>query len=235
MKKAMLLSIVALLFAVTTVSADNSSSCEILYGGGQVCPPGVSILLDKKVQKPTKGGEFVDNLTVNDSKFAPNQSVVYQVVVKNTGNSILRDIEVTDILPTNIIFVSGPGSYDSATKKLTVKINSLEAGNEFKFNIIAKTATENSLPANEGVTCIINEARAETNGIVSTDTAQLCVEKQIVSTPKGGPQVFKTVPMKQTPPTGPEAAIAAILPLTGLLGIYLRKKTSLQTRSDSLT
>lgn len=221
MKKAMLLSIVALLFAVTTVSADNSSSCEILYGGGQVCPPGVSLLLDKKVQKPTKGGEFVDNLTLNDSKFVPNQSVIYQIVVKNTGNSLLKKIEVTDTLPQNIIFVSGPGSFDTATKKLTVKINSLEAGNEFKFNIIAKVAAENSLPSNQGVICILNEARAQVNGIVSTDTAQLCVEKEVT------PQVFKTVPMKQTPPTGPEAAIAAILPLTGALGFYLRKKTKL--------
>ena len=71
------------------------SNCDVVYGGGEVCPPNVSFTLDKLVQSPTKGGQFVDNLTVNDPMFNPNQDVTFQVKVKNTGDSVPNSIAQT--------------------------------------------------------------------------------------------------------------------------------------------
>lgn len=230
MKKALLLSTVVLLFAANTAFAGNgSSSCEIQYGGGQICPENINFSIDKKVALDKKGGtEFVDNLTINDARFNPNDTVTFQIVVKNTGTKRIENIDVTDTLPTFLNFVAGPGKYDPSTRQFTLRISKLDSGEEFKFTLTAQFATEANLPANQGVTCVVNEARASLNGQTATDTAQVCVSKSVVIKSVPSPKVFGTVPMKQTPPTGPEAALAAILPVTGLLGLYLRKKSSLK-------
>lgn len=225
MKKALLLSTVALLFATNTAFAGNGSSCEIQYGGGQVCPENINFSIDKKVALNKKGGiEFVDNLTINDVRFNPNDTVTFQIVVKNTGTNKIENIDVTDTLPTFLNFVAGPGKYDPSSRQFTLRIPKLDSGEEFKFNLTAQFATEADLPANQGITCVVNEARASLNGQTATDTAQVCVSKSVIKTIPS-PKVFQTPPMKQTPPTGPEAAVAAILPLTGFLGFYFRKKT----------
>lgn len=224
MKKAILLSIATLLLSggsVMAAGSSTSSNCETLYGGGQVCPQ-VSFSIDKKVALEAKGGtQFVDNLTINDVRFNPNDTVSFQIVVKNTSSSRIENLIVTDTLPSYLNFVGGPGTYDASTRKFTLKIAKLEAGEDFKFTLNTQFASETSLPSNQGVTCVINEAKAELNGQVATDTAQVCVSKNVKTQPK----VFTTPPMKQTPPTGPEAALAGILPLTGFLGLYLRKKS----------
>lgn len=231
MKKALLLSIATILFSANTAFAGNSSTCEIQYGGGQICPENINFSIDKKVALDKKGGtEFVDNLTINDVRFNPNDTVTFQIVIKNTGTNRVENIDVTDTLPTFLNFVAGPGKYDAVTRQFTLRISKLDAGEEFKFNLTAQFAIEANLPASQGITCVINEARASLNGQTAADTAQVCVSKTVPTTKtfesKGGPKVFTPVPMKQTPPTGPEAALAAILPLTGFLGLYFRKKTT---------
>jgi len=70
-----LLSII--LFALRTENT-YAAGCTPIYGGGESCPD-YSFSIQKHVQKPGKnGGDFVNNLSINDPKYAPNQNVTFQ-------------------------------------------------------------------------------------------------------------------------------------------------------------
>lgn len=217
--------ITSLLFlgSVTLASAAGTSNCQVIYGGGEVCPPEVKFSIDKKVQKPTKGGEFVDNLSVNDEKFSAGQTVTFQIVVQNTGTKEIT-LTVSDILPTFLDFVSG-GTFDSNGKKVSNNVT-LKAGESKTFTIVAKVTDVNSLPQDQSVVCVTNIGRAtDNNGATAEDNAQLCIQKNVTTTP--GVQVQPQVPTKNIPSTGPEALALIALPTLGAAGLYLRRKAGL--------
>ncbi len=206
-----------LLGTSTIASAAGSSNCQVIYGGGEVCPPEVKFTIDKKVQKPTKGGEWVDNLSVNDEKFNPGQTVPFQLTVQNTGNQDVT-LNVADMLPSYLNYVSG-GTFDANSKKVTNSVT-LKAGESKTFTIVTVVADAGTLPANQSVVCVTNVARAtENSGAVAEDNAQLCIQKGITVQP--------VVPIKAIPNTGPEALALLFLPPIGAAGLYLRRKTGL--------
>lgn len=209
-----------LIGSASLAGAAGTSNCQIIYGGGEVCPPQVKFTIDKKVQKPTKGGEFVDNLSVNDEKFNPGQTVSFQVVVKNTGEQEIT-LTVSDMLPSHLDYVSG-GTFDANGKKVTNSVT-LKAGESKTYTIVAKVVDASVLPANQSVICVTNVARAtESNGAVAEDNAQLCIEKGVATA-----VVQPVVPAKSIPNTGPEALLLFLLPPIGAAGLYLRRKTGL--------
>ncbi len=202
----------------TLASAAGYSNCDVIYGGGTVCPPNVSFTLDKSVQSPTKGGQFVDNLGINDPMFAPSQNVTYQIKVKNTGESKIEKINITDNLPTELIYVSG-GNYNSTNKTVTFTIDNLEKGKETVQFISAKITDVKNLSSSP--LCITNTVTATDNqGNKADDTANLCILKP-------GASVQPQVPTKNIPNTGPETLALFILPPVGLAGLYLRRRARL--------
>lgn len=229
--------VASLLLLVTKAYAAGSTSCEIIYGGGQVCPPGIKISIDKMVQvaenATTKGGErtFVDNITINDPKYGPSQTVKFSIKIENNGSNKLDKVDVVDILPDFIDFDSASTqmSVDSNNKKrISYSISNLEAGKSDTQTITGKIVGFNSLPADKSVVCVTNQSQAASNNAVVLDTAQVCIEKQVITTKGGIPTVFEAPKGKTTPPTGPE-----LLPLIGLIpagftGFFLRKKSSLR-------
>lgn len=208
----------ALLFSKPAFA--GSSNCQAIYGGGQVCPQ-ITFSITKMVQSPTKGGQFVKNLTINDARFAPGQNVNFQITVQNTGSQDISKIDVVDTLPDFLTFVSGPGNFDQKTKQLTFSVQNLGAGQSMNFTFTAKVADANSLPNDKSVVCVTNQVTGASNGITANDSSQLCIEKQVSQ----APQVFPPKQMQQTPPTGPE-----MLPLLGLIpgglaGFFLKRST----------
>lgn len=214
----------SLFFAVPAVHAAGSN-CQVIYGGGEVCPPNVQFSINKQVQRPGKGGDFVDNLNINDPKFGPAQAVNFQITVQNTGNQKITNIQVVDSLPNFLSFVSGPGNFDKNNKTLTYSIDSLDAGKSTTATVTFKTSAEKDLPADQGVTCVTNNVRATKDATVVQDSSQVCIEKKVLAA-LPTPQVFTAPPMKQTPPTGPEAIVLPLLGSTGILGFFLRRKAS---------
>ncbi|MBP7832152.1 MAG: DUF11 domain-containing protein [Candidatus Levybacteria bacterium] len=216
-----LLTAAAVLFGTATlVSAAGSSNCQAIYGGGEVCPTDVKFTIDKKVQKGTKGGEFVDNLSVNDEKFAPTQNVTFEITLKNTGSKDVT-LNVIDTLPSYLSYVSG-GTFDSNNKQVKNEIT-LKVGETKKVTIVAKVVDASSLPENQSIVCVTNVAKASDNsGTTAEDNAQLCIEKG-----KTTPVVQPTVPAKKIPETGPEALALLLLPPVGAAGLYLRRKAGL--------
>jgi hypothetical protein len=69
----------------------------------------------------------------------------------------------------------------------------------------------------KGYACMVNVVNATANRDISADdAAQFCVEREL--------KVYKPVPVKETPPTGPEAIALPILMGMGGAGMFLRRK-----------
>ena len=192
--------------------ASGSPVCETVYGSGVVCPKDSSFVVNKLIQLPGKGGNFVDNLTITDSLFSVGQQIMFQIKVKNTGNAKIDRITVVDTLPSELTLVAGPGSFNAQNNTLTITVDNLEAGKEAIYFITTKVVnlSDNKCPVNQVVA-------TASNGASSQDTASFCAEKT------NQPIQPKPV-MKKQPETGPEAAVAAILPMIGAAGFYIRKK-----------
>ena len=228
----MILSFIAGAFVLTSLAgqaqasgSEGVSQCQIVYGGGQTCKDITKFTIDKKVQRTTKGGEFVDNLSMNDEKFAPEQQITFKITVKNTGDKTIEDLDVADILPQELVFVSGPGNFDTNTRTLSYRIESLDAGKTHENTFVVKSKPANELPADKGIICTTNTARsvAQDNS-TAQDTSEVCIQKSVVTKP-GTPQVFKGGTVKETPSTGPEMlALIGLIP-AGAAGMYLRRKS----------
>jgi len=218
------LAIFALITSAKGALADTA--CQPIYGGGQTCVQVGNVLINKTVQNP-QTGSFVDNLNINDPKFAPASSATFNITVTNTGSSTINKTTVKDTLPQFVSFVSGPGSFDSNTKVLTFDVSDLKAGETKTFTVVAKITDAGQLPADQGITCVVNQALATAeNGQQSSDNSQFCIQKPVLGETKGGLKVFPAPVVTTTPATGPE-----MLPLIGLiptavLGFLLRRKTS---------
>ena len=201
--------------AVSPALAD----CQSVYGGGQTCT--FNYTINKLVQVPGKGGgQYVDNLSINDPKYSPSQNVNYEVIVTNTGNNTIPTLTINDAFPQFITFVSGVGNYNQSNNTLNFTVSNLEAGKSVTYVLAAKTADANTLPNNQGIICVINQVSAtDQNGQVQSDSSQLCIQKAVL------PAVAPAPKMVTTPATGPE-----MLPLLALLpgalgGLILRKKS----------
>lgn len=215
---------VLVLASASSVLASGESNCQTVYGGGEVCNPQIKFTISKLVQVPGKGGgSYVDNLGVNDIKFATDQDATFKIVIKNTGNADIKNISVVDTFPQYLTFVAGVGSTNKGASKISFNIGLIKKGETKEYLITSHTAKENELPNNQAVTCVINNVRAtDNNGGVAEDNSQICIQKNILDVP--GPIVYKTLPPKEIPSTGPEMlGLIGLIP-TGLTGIYLRRK-----------
>ncbi len=222
-----LLATIALTLALsgTANAAGYGYGCQPIYGGGQTCLTQGNVLVNKTVQNPSTGA-FVENLSVNDPRYAPSGTITFQISVTNTGQSVLSKITVTDTLPLYVSFVSGPGTFDNGTKKVTFQLMNLAPNETRVFTLQGQVSGTNGLPSNQTVTCDVNQVEATSdNGQASKANSQFCIEKGQSMT-KGGLPIFP-VPQKQftTPATGPE-----MLPMIGifasaLTGFALRRKS----------
>lgn len=209
------------MFALTALATTAYADCQAVYGG-QSCTSS-NFTINKLVQVPGKGGgNFVDNLGVNDQRFSPSQTINYQLIVTNTGSNTIGTLNITDTFPQFINFVSGAGSFNSNTKTLTFTINNLGGGQSQTFNLQAQTANSATIPM--GVTCVVNQASVnDNNGNTASDSSQACIQNGVNPTPT--PIILPPTTVKTTPSTGPE-----MLPLLALIpgalgGLVLRNKS----------
>ncbi|MBI2051837.1 DUF11 domain-containing protein [Candidatus Roizmanbacteria bacterium] len=200
-----------LLFTAVSASAQQ-------YGPYQA-PAAPSILVEKMVGKPTitKGGvttsDFVDNLSPSDPRFRSEQEVDFRVSVKNPTDTMLNNVVVKDFLPDFVTVLEGPGSFDASSKTITVSVGTLAPQEEKVFLIKAKVVSQNQLPADQSIVCVVNRVTAQANGASDEDTAQFCIEKEVVGA-------------QEVPAAGPELGLALLAVNAAALaaGLYLRKR-----------
>jgi hypothetical protein len=202
------------------------AECTQTYGGSQSCTSSNEFSIEKTVQTPGKvGGSYVDNLSINDPKYSPTSVVSFKILVKNTGSEIIPTLTISDTFPQFLSFVSGPGSFDSNSKKLTLTVTNLQPGQSQTYDVTGKVSESNLMPSDQGVICLVNQAQAtDGSGATNTSSSQFCVEKSVLGSSQ--PQVFTTKGgITTTPATGPEMLpLMALIP-GGLGGILLRRKS----------
>jgi uncharacterized repeat protein (TIGR01451 family) len=179
--------------------------CTPIYGGGEVCP-NVQIDVDKDIARPDNG-DFVENLIETDPKYKANNIIAFRIQVRNTGQTLLKDVKITDILPPELNFHSGAGRLENG--KLVIGAGDLEVGESREFIIRTSVVSENEIVKTE---CnIVNsvEAKGKDNGndVTSTDTTRFCIEKKVV---------------EELPEAGAGSLLLLTASLTGV-GIALRK------------
>jgi uncharacterized repeat protein (TIGR01451 family) len=226
----------SLLFVGQTAAQTPNNGCQPIFGGGTTCIQSGSLVVDKKIRDP-RSDRFVDQLSSTYPRYAPDQTVVFQITLHNTGNRAIEDITVTDIFPQYVSFTKGPGEFDTANNTLMFVFSKLDAGQSRSFTIEGKVAPARSIPATAGITCVVNQARGEKDRNVSTDNTQFCLQTagtqpQQNATPQqpGQPQptqttmpVYEAPNAPTSPNTGPELlGLIGLLPL-GAAGMYLRK------------
>ena len=228
--------------------AQTPTTCQPIFGGGESCITEGNVTLDKILRSPTSN-QFVDQTNISGPKFSPDQPVVFQLMLKNTGNRAIEDITVTDIFPRYASFTRGPGQFDRAKNTLTFRVDRLEAGQSRTITLEGKIMPANALPGtNTSVTCVVNQAIAEQGRNRASDNAEFCLQKvppspqqqpqspnrtqpqaptaTVTKQPTGTMPVYEVPTTKTSPTTGPE-----LLGLIGLVpaaaaGFYLRRKTS---------
>jgi len=193
----------------------NPVSAQYGQYGGET--PSYSILVDKMVGKPGTSNDatsyqYVDNLSVSDPRFKPDQLVFFKIKIKNTSTKKLVGMEVRDVVPSYLVPVEGPGSYNTTTREIVWNAGDFEVDEEKVFYIKMKVLPQTSLPADKGLFCVTNFVKATSANAYDDDTAQLCIEKQVVG-------------VKAVPQAGPEyGMILLTLNLLGVgVGIKLKK------------
>lgn len=218
--KNVLVLLILTLFAAASVSADTGQYGQYgQYGGGA---PSTSLMIDKTVSmgSTTKGGtiSYVDNYSPSDARLSPGSKVYFQVKVKNTSGTTLKNVEVKDTLPEYVDAVEGPGTFDQNSKTISWTYAELKANEEKVEKIVAQVYSQNRLPADKGLFCMTNKSTAKVNNLFDEDTAQFCVEKQVALTKGGVPQ--------KTPQAGAPGIILSALSMVSLAGgLYIRKKS----------
>lgn len=192
------------------------------YGQYGQPSPSYSILIDKMVGKPyqTKGGvrdvEYVDNLSPSDPRFSPNQEVYFKIKVKNTSTSDITNVTVKDYVPLYLTPIEGPGTWDANTRIISWNAGDFRVDEEKIYYIKMAVNSQNQLPADKGLFCVVNKAEALSDEANDDDTAQLCIEKQVIGVVK-------------VPSAGPEMGVVLILSnlLTAGVGVCLKRKTEI--------
>jgi uncharacterized repeat protein (TIGR01451 family) len=210
MKK--LISFLFLLFLTLHVSTVNAQYGQ--YGGET---PSYSLLIDKMVAKPRaqKGetAQYVDNLSLSDPRFVPGQDVWFKIKVKNTANAALQAVEVKDYVPEYILPIEGPGKWDPQTRTITFNAGDFAVDEEKTYYLKMRVYSQDQLPSDKGLFCLVNRAVASNNTVSDDDAAQFCIEKQVLG-------------VTQVPTAGPELGLALLAGNLILAGIGIKLKNT---------
>jgi len=199
-----------------------SSPVSAQYGQYGQPAPVESIMIDKQVSRPTsqtKGGtiqyNYVDNLTPSDTRFKPAQEIYFKLRVKNTSSITLNNVMVTDKIPSYIEPVEGPGAYDATSRVISFNAGTFNSQEEKTYTFKMQWVAQNKLPADKGLICVSNYAKAYSLNASDEDTAQACVEKQVVG-------------VKAAPKAGPEMTLLLVAGQLGMLSLGLKLKKKAQ-------
>jgi len=209
-----------LVFSYFALATAVAADCNGQYGQYGGCTPSVTILVDKFVGKPNTSitdpvnADYVDNLSPTDPRFRAGQSIFFKVKVKNTSNTSLTNVTVTDYLPSYIEPVAGPGSYDGKARTITFNAGDFAPNEEKTYYFKMQVNSVQYLPSDKSLFCIVNQAKAYNDRTSDDDTAQFCVEKEVTG-------------LSKQPSAGPEMGVLLLgLNFAGIgMGMFLKKKS----------
>lgn len=186
MKHTVLTAVAAGALAFTLAAPVAADGCTTQYGGNQYgsdCPP-QDLIVNKDVKHPVTR-TYVENLGTADVLFAPTNEVIYRLTVRNTGDTTLGEVKVTDVLPPYLSYVSGGPSgttYNPDDRTVTFMLKDLKADESRTFELKAKIVEASAFPSGRSVFCVVNTARVESGERRDEDTSQICIEANVLGT-----------------------------------------------------
>lgn len=207
------------MFLALAVPSYAQYGCQGQYGQYGNCPPSQSILVDKFVGKVTlnKGGftdiEYTDNMSASDTRFKANDMVAFMIKVKNTSGDTLTNVTVKDFIPSYVNPIEGPGTYDSTNRVISFNAGDFQANEEKVYYFKVQVVPTSAMPNDRGLFCQLNKAQAYNDNASDEDTAQFCIEKQVVG-------------VTQVPQAGPEMGVLLLSLEAAALGagLFIKKK-----------
>jgi len=158
--------------------------CTTQYGGETTCQPS-DLTVNKQVRNNSTN-VFVENLSASDPTFAPGSDVLYRLIIKNSSGETFNPVNVKDVLPGYLTFVSGPGTYDKNTNTLTFSLQNLIAGETRTVDIMARVVATDYFNGKSFV-CVTNYAEVKAlnppageAGRFDSDTAQICLQNNVL-------------------------------------------------------
>jgi uncharacterized repeat protein (TIGR01451 family) len=183
MNKYIFVIIAAATFLIATTTADAQYGCPPY---GAECPPSSKIVVDKQIRDP-RNGNYVDNLTLADYKFAPGEDVIFKITIKNTGNKDVENVEGVDTIPqlTDTLLLSGETR--ESLRELTKNFGTLKANETRTWFIRVRVKASDQIPA--GTVCgdpkAINRITVRAKDMPNaTDTSSFCIQKSVLGATK---------------------------------------------------
>lgn len=230
MKKILALATILFSFIVLAVPSAQADS----YGYYGSTPVTSCIAFDQMISNPAsvKLTDFIDNITVRDTKYKPDQLFMVRTKVKNVSNIIVPNVFITGSISKYLKYVSGPISIDKGGSNYSINAGDLQPQEEKTFIITFKTASDAELEA-KALTIFSNVMRAQGDGCNGAeDSAQIIIERQVLGTTKGGLPIAELQDVKKYPNAGPEYGVLFLALQAGIFGAgYIIKKTSLNYKA----
>ena len=196
---------------VVTINTENAGSKQdqttvVIHKDS---PSNTEIKVDKKV---VYSGTEYDSVPSSTHTYKENEEISYKFTVTNSGNVEVTKVTPSDQLPSYIKWVSGDGSYDSGSNKVTFGEFSLSSGSSRTFTYTGKV--KEGIPTGD-----TNQTNVVT---VNTENAGNKQDQSSVTIHKDG-EVKAAQTVTEIPKTGSESwvllGLLSLLPL----GVRLRK------------
>ena len=181
-KQNIILSLFAIVASALIVAPSvNADMCTTEYGGSTTCNPS-DLVINKSVENPVTH-QFVDNLTTTDPTFTPTSLVTYDLIITNNSGQTFDPVNVKDILPPYMTFVSGTdGTYDSPTNSVNWTLHNLIAGESRTIQVVLKVVSANQFPSGKSLFCVTNVGQVSSLNRNDSDSAQVCLQNGPVTT-----------------------------------------------------
>ena len=201
-------------------SPSPSSSALVYSSPSPSTPP--SAALDCRVKRMYSddsrnraGFYYIEQEIIDTNTLQNGQTIVYNVVAKNTGGNSAPDTTITDALSSNLTYVDGDSGciYDSTTRVITCTIGALSSGSEAQRSFRAKVAAS-------GTVCVARTAEvASTNGQRDSCSVVIDATGKVVTTPSPVPTALPVAGVFEV--TVGTVGVGLLLLILGGLGLLL--------------
>ncbi|MBI4129745.1 DUF11 domain-containing protein [Candidatus Roizmanbacteria bacterium] len=185
--------VTGLLYLLTTVSVNAQYGCPPY---GAECPSASVIVVDKFIRDPRqKGDVYVDNLTVSDYRFSPNEDIIFKIVIKNTGTEAVENVSADDVLPQLTDLVTPTGDIRDF-RDASRTFGTLEPGESKEWFLRVRVKAADAVPG--GTVCgdpnAINRVTVHAKDMPDAqDTSSFCIQKTVlgaVAQPEAGTPLY---------------------------------------------
>src|SRR3989344_848331 len=199
--------ILTTIFILASIYVVSAKLTPVFAGCGQYggeCPVSSQIVIDKFIKDPNskglpagrQGDVYVDNLNLSNYRFAPGEDMLFKIVVKNTGNVDLTNVQVKDTLPSFTNYVLESGEIRETFREITRSYSLLRSGESQEFYIRVRVKPSSQIAG--GITCgdpnAINRVAAWADNQPNTyDSASFCIEKTVLGAaiqPQSGAELY---------------------------------------------